>query len=490
MENLRRAAASIANRSLFMAWNGWHQMYCEILEAKEMMKKSMMALINNKLFRALEGWRDVCDARNAQMELMRKAGASMLHAALAKAFGTWLDKYHRDNRDVDGVAKKLMARLIHREIFTAFSMWREGCHRIRVTTVGRQSALKLLRASLWRVDSGVLQNMIKSWQMNLLVTRSRQQLKKSSDAAGQGLIKVLRAKESDLQLATRNTAGIYLIRDLWNRTRERKCLRQVQIWRRNMSRLTQRVLHDSILMQETLEVVGRKLWLRCVRDTTKRWYRDALFTVAGQAVRNWVVNLQLAIQQIDISTFQLMNNAHMLQNYRAGAYHLGKAILRWRNKNIQALVRQWKKNQGHFVSYLLRETLWLHEEAEKVGRSLWVRCLLEVCKRWQYQSAVRMVGVWRINQMAHAEDEKIQELNAVQGLKMMNKIMKAWNSTRLGRRLYMMKRNYLGALADETLGNSNKMKAELVRMQEEELLSRVKKLGMKTYEIQELERKK
>ena len=78
----------------------------------------------------------------------------------------------------------------------------------------------------------------------------------------------------------------------------------------------------------------------------------------------------------------------------------------------------------------------------------------------------------------------------VQGLKMMNKIMKAWNSTRLGRRLYMMKRNYLGALADETLGNSNKMKAELVRMQEEELLSRVKKLGMKTYEIQELERKK
>lgn len=447
----------------------------------------MMALINNKLFRALEGWRDICDAHNAQMDLMRKAGASMLQSTLSRAFGTWLDKYHRDTRDVGGVAKKLMARMIHRELFGVFSMWREGCHRVKVTTVGRQSALKLLRASLWRVDSGVIQNSIKAWQMNLLVTRSRQQLQKSSNAAGQGLIQVLRAKESDLQLATKNTAGIYLIRDIWNRTRDKQCLRQVQIWRRNMSRLTQRVLHDSILMQETLEVVGRKLWLRCVRDTTKRWYRDALFTVAGQAVRNWVVNLQLAIQQIDISTFQLMNNAHMLQNYRAGAYHLGKAILRWRNKHIQHLVRQWKRNQTHFVSYLLRETLWLHEEAEKVGRDLWLRCLLEVCKRWHYQKAVRMVGRWRTNQVSHAANEKRGELQAVQGLKMMNKIMKAWNSTRIGRRLYMMKRNYLGALANETLGNSNKMKAELVRMQEEELLSRVKKLGMKTYEVDELE---
>jgi hypothetical protein len=444
------------------------------------MKKSMMALINNKLFQALEGWRDACDARNAQMDLMRKAGATMLEAVMSKAFGTWLTKCRRDNRDFDGPMKQMIARLINREIYRTFTMWREGCHRIRVTTVGRQSALKLLRASLWRVDSGVLQNTIKSWQMNLLVSRSRQQLLKSSDAAGQGLIQVLRAKESDLQLATKNTAGIYLIREIWNRTRDKKCLRQVQIWRRNMSRLTQRVLHDSILMQETLENVGRKLWLRCVRDTTKRWYREALFTVAGRSVRNWVVNLQLAIQQIDISTFQLMNNAHMLQNYRAGAYHLGKAILRWRNKHIQHLVRQWKKNQTQFVSYLLRETLWLHEEAEKTGRSLWVRCMLEVCKRWHYQNAVRLVGSWRLNQITNVKNDELADYNAVQGLKMMNKIMKAWNTTRIGRRLYMMKRNYLGTLADETLGNSNKMKMEMIKMQEEELLSRVKKLGMKT----------
>ena len=69
-------------------------------------------------------------------------------------------------------------------------------------------------------------------------------------------------------------AGAWLIRDVFHRLKHKRVQQLVQYWRSSMLRLTQRVLHDSILAQETLENVGRKLWLRCVRDTTWRWYRE------------------------------------------------------------------------------------------------------------------------------------------------------------------------------------------------------------------------
>ena len=184
---------------------------------------------------------------------------------------------------------------------------------------------------------------------------------------------------------------------------------------------------------------------------------------------------------------------------------MGKAILRWRNKDIQRLVRNWKKSQGlsalelsishpraaslrscthlqpvpgEFVSYLLRETLWLHEEAEKTGRGLWIRCLLEVVKRWHYQRAVRYVGRWKVKTADGKSALGLAHANAVSGLKMMGKILTTWNQIQMSNTFFAIRRNYNKWVAANNLQESEAMKAKMMQMQEDELLSRVKKLSL------------
>jgi len=483
------------------------------------LKRAAMKLMQRSLALALAGWRARCDAVQHQRTVMAQASKAMMNRQLYSAFNTWYDSASTEEYQKE-VMTRYLRRVVKYKMARAWTVWQNMARRAFLAQMANAAGLRSLVYAAGRLLTASMTNSLRIWRLNLIATRSQSLLKASSDAAGQGLIKVLRSKEHDLQAVMRRTSGVYLMRDSYSRCRRANIHRLVHYWRTNMNWLTQRVLHDAILMQEQLETIGRKLWLRAVRETTRRWYRDALRQSATVCLRNWILNINLAIQNIDIATFQLINNSHMLQSYRAGAYHLGKAILRWRNKKIQTLVRRWKDRGSQMCSQVLTEALLLHEAAEIIGRRLWLRVIVEVSKRWHREAIIRKLWSWRLKSVYELAKEirlfsglqhvgnilwfwKVKSLQTVQrrykmnmredqgrkrlamanraaGLRMMQKIMKSWADNEKGRVIACIRQGYQAYLADIALGGAEAMKAAMMQLQEDELLSRVKKMTKRT----------
>jgi len=350
----------------------------------------------------LTSWRQSYLMHKAQLDTKLRLHTWNM-GIMARAWKTWVDKFFGAHDSIDTL-RQAVATLVQFHLACAWTKWKQYCQLRMINRIYQQVGLLKMRALILRFHISSSVRVLHLWRLNLMAESSKEQLRRTSDIAGYGLIQMLRSKENALEAASSLAAGIWLLRDVMHSSTTRHLKGLTSDWRSNVAEMTSRVLQHAIFMQDTLQATGKKMCLRVMHEVTKSWRTREFCCLMGPIIHAWHSNLNSAIEEIDLQSFAMMHEALEHQMAWAGARHVVFIFTRWSIDMLRRRIWNWRGHlvawQRHFFATTLDDSCLVNEQQCQFGHMLWARSVgagIKVTRLHRQASALWKLRFYRLH---------------------------------------------------------------------------------------------